>query len=127
MKLRRSEWIAVGVTAAFLLVLAGARIGARSRRADVTVERTAGAVRTLAPAEETQEIDRALPLTAAVNLNTATQEELETLDGIGPVLAARIIAYREENGPFQRVEDVTRVQGIASKVFTDNAGRMTVD
>jgi competence protein ComEA len=73
---------------------------------------------------------RSLPQEAEaepVNLNTATQAELETLTGVGPVLAARIIDYRETHGPFARTEDITRVQGIAEKVFADNAGRMTVD
>ena len=47
-----------------------------------------------------------------VNLNTATEQQLEALPGIGPSLARRIIAYREQNGPFRRVEDLERVKGI---------------
>jgi competence protein ComEA len=49
---------------------------------------------------------------ALVNINTATQAELETLPGIGPVTAGRIIAYRQANGPFERVEDLDNVPGI---------------
>lgn len=47
-----------------------------------------------------------------ININTATEEELETLPGIGEELAARIVAYRSEYGPYQTVEDITNVNGI---------------
>jgi competence protein ComEA len=47
-----------------------------------------------------------------INLNAATQAELETLPGIGPAKAHAIIAYREEHGPFQSVEELTNVPGI---------------
>jgi competence protein ComEA len=49
---------------------------------------------------------------AAVNINTATQQELESLRGIGPVRAKAIIAYREKNGPFKTLEEVDKVPGI---------------
>ncbi len=51
-----------------------------------------------------------------VNLNTATVEELSTLPGIGEVLAARIITYREDHGPFQTLEGLKAVSGIGEKV-----------
>ncbi len=49
---------------------------------------------------------------ARLNLNTATEKELESLPGIGPVLARRIVTYRAMHGPFHRVEDLLDVQGI---------------
>jgi len=52
-----------------------------------------------------------------VNVNTATQSELEQLPGIGPVLARAIIARREEVGPFRRPEDLRDVSGIGNKTF----------
>lgn len=52
-----------------------------------------------------------------VNLNTATAEDLETLPRIGPALAQRIIAWRDENGGFRSVDDLRNVSGIGEKTF----------
>ena len=52
-----------------------------------------------------------------VNVNTATAEELDVLPGIGPALAGRIIAYREEHGPFTAVEQLLEVSGIGEAVL----------
>ena len=52
-----------------------------------------------------------------VNINTATQTELETLPGIGPSIALKIIKYREENGKFSNVEDIKNVSGIGDSKY----------
>ena len=52
-----------------------------------------------------------------VNINTASQTELETLSGIGPSTALKIINYREENGNFEKIEDVKNVPGIGETKF----------
>ncbi len=52
---------------------------------------------------------------SGVNLNTATLEELQTLNGIGPSKAQAILTYREENGPFKTIEDILQVSGIGEK------------
>jgi competence ComEA-like helix-hairpin-helix protein len=54
-----------------------------------------------------------------VDLNTATAAQLDTLPGIGKTKAEAIIAYREENGPYGRVEDVMKVKGIGPAIFED--------
>jgi competence protein ComEA len=52
-----------------------------------------------------------------VLLNTATAQELETLPNIGPSRAKAIIEYREKNGPFARVDDLTNVSGIGTGIL----------
>jgi competence protein ComEA len=54
---------------------------------------------------------------ALVDINSASQEALESLPGIGPVLAQRIIAYREANGPFAVAEDLQKVEGVGADTF----------
>ena len=53
-----------------------------------------------------------------INLNTATKEELKTLTGVGDVKADAIIKYREENGGFKTVEELTKVGGIGEKTLS---------
>ena len=52
-----------------------------------------------------------------ININRASTSELDSLDGIGPVIAKRIIAYRTINGPFIAVEDLLKVSGIGDAKF----------
>lgn len=59
-----------------------------------------------------QGVSTEAPADGRVRLNVAGTEELETLPGVGPVLAARIVAYRDEHGPFSAVEDLLEVPGI---------------
>ncbi|CDB32514.1 competence protein ComEA helix-hairpin-helix repeat protein [Clostridium sp. CAG:575] len=53
-----------------------------------------------------------------INLNKATQTELETLPGIGPSTAEKIIAYRKENGNFKNIEDIMNVNGIGESKYS---------
>jgi competence protein ComEA len=52
-----------------------------------------------------------------ININICSVRELESLDGIGPVLAERIVEYRKNNGLFSRIEDIKNVSGIGEKKF----------
>jgi competence protein ComEA len=61
-----------------------------------------------------------------VNLYTATNEQLQTLPGVGPVLAERIIAYREQHGGFASVADLRHVTGIGDSRFEELKDLVTV-
>jgi competence protein ComEA len=105
------------------------RAGGPSRRGD------ADAVNLAAPLEDGQQVvvpvrGRAPPAAAAggaggdggppaapISLSSATAEQLDTLDGIGPKLAARIVAFRDEHGGFRSVEQLRDVEGIGEKRF----------
>ena len=52
-----------------------------------------------------------------VNINTATQSEFESLTGIGPSMASKILDYREKNGKFKSIEELKNVPGIGSSKF----------
>jgi competence protein ComEA len=61
-----------------------------------------------------------------ININSASATELETLSGIGEVLAATIIEYREQNGPFASVEDLMDVSGIGPATLEEIRDQVTV-
>ena len=61
-----------------------------------------------------------------IALNRASAKDLESLDGIGPVLAARIVAYRNQNGPFLTVDDLMKVSGIGSVKFSQFKEKLRV-
>ncbi len=62
-----------------------------------------------------------------VNINTATAEELSTLEGIGEKKAESIIEYRDNHGHFTKVEDLKNVKGIGDKIFEKIKDQITVE
>lgn len=61
-----------------------------------------------------------------VNINRGTKAEFDSLTGIGPVIAARIISYRNQNGPFMSIEDLLKVSGIGAKTLARIKPRLTL-
>jgi competence protein ComEA len=62
-----------------------------------------------------------------LNVNTAKAADLEKLPGIGAATAARIIEYRDQHGPFKKVEDLMNVRGIGEKIFLKLKPLVTVE
>ncbi len=97
---KRGTWIYLGTLLLFGAVLLGFFLWRNSgKELQVRTERT--------PETTAAPVPR-----GKVELNTATAEELETLPGIGPALAGRILAYRQEQGSFSSVEELLEVEGI---------------
>jgi competence protein ComEA len=73
----------------------------------------------------------ALPSFAAndgkININTASAEELATLNKVGEKYAQRIVEYREANGPFEKAEDIVNVKGIGPKIWEVNKDRIVLE
>ena len=64
--------------------------------------------------------------TAKVNINTASVEQLTTLPGVGPKLAARIVEYRQKSGPFKSTQELLNVRGIGEKNLEKLAPHLSV-
>jgi len=65
--------------------------------------------------------------TAKININTASAEELTQLQGVGPKYAAKIVEYREQNGPFAAPEDLMKISGIGPATFEKNKELIVVE
>mgnify|MGYP001595060996 CR=1 FL=1 len=77
-------------------------------------------------APKSKESAQAAEAGAIVNINKATAQELETIRGIGPSIAERIIKYREEKGPFKQPQDLVSVRGVGGAKFEKIKSQITV-
>ena len=115
MKNKVSVLLAV-VTALFVGFTLGLFVGRNTGSGTVTLAvpaqmQTAPTTAATAAAETVPEETVSFP----VNINTADADTLTALPGIGRVLAERILAYRQQNGSFRAVEEITKVEGIGEK------------
>ena len=116
-KVTKTEWILLAMSVIFLLL-----VGTLYLRASAVAD---GVDYTISAARQTKE-----PVTpqalAPLDINTADVESLQTLNGIGPALAQRIIDYRDKNGPFRSLEDLLQVKGIGESTLEGFRDRVTV-
>ena len=77
-------------------------------------------------AASSQSASAGIDVQGKVNINTATSEQLQTLQGVGPSTASKIIDYREKNGSFKKIEDIKNVSGIGDARFAAIEDSITV-
>ncbi len=66
------------------------------------------------------------PISSVLDLNAATAEALETLPGVGPVLARRIVDYRASHGGFRRLDDLLQVKGVGPRLLEGLRQRVVI-
>jgi competence protein ComEA len=110
------------------------RAGGTTRRAEATLVNRAAPVadgqQVLVPARGVPALASGAPgggaphgaSTAPIDLNTATAEQLDTLPGVGPVTAQKIVAYRQTHGPFTSVDQLDAIRGIGPARIADLRG-----
>ncbi|WP_322786105.1 helix-hairpin-helix domain-containing protein [Caldanaerobius polysaccharolyticus] len=77
------------------------------------------------PAANVSTVGGETPAEGKININTASLQELDTLPGIGPVIAQRIIDYRNQNGPFKSIEEIKNVSRIGDKLYEQIKDKIT--
>ena len=115
--MKTSQKLLIVLTVVFAAFMSGLFLGRNLNRTPVQIHALpaiTNAAAEAAPADTTPE-DTTPAEPQIININTATSEQLQTLPGIGPVIAGRIIAYREEVGPFDSVGELMNVSGIGEK------------
>lgn len=127
MKRSKAEIAAIVITVIFIAVTGIYFLQDRNESAAVTISSgqtassEANALQSFSP--QTPEVS---PF-ALININTATEQELCSLPGIGETLSARIIAYRSEHGLFKNTDEIMSVSGIGAKTYQNLKSYITVD
>lgn len=126
--------VLVVLTCVFAAFLGGFHIGRRMNRSPVHIYQAVPAAEAADGTEEDGTAETELPTEETgpavawpLNINTATVAELDLLPGIGPVLAQRVVDYRDAHGGFRAVEELLKVSGIGDAKLTEILDLITVE
>ena len=126
MKIRWYEILILALTALCILVFLGTYFATAQAPGIWVSTEYSGSLASDTGEDELVEKREAATETELVNINTADQAELESLPGIGSVRASAILEYRSENGPFQSIEELLKVDGIGEKTLNKLRDLITV-
>ena len=117
--MKKPQQILIAITVVFIVLLIGLFLGRNMTKSYVPIDPLLN-TKPQSDSEPTVNNDGKL------DINTASQQQLQMLPGIGEVLAQRIVDYREENGDFQTIEELMNVQGIGEAKFAGMKQRIKV-
>ena len=117
--MKKPQQILIAITVVFVVLLAGLFLGRNMTKSYVPLD---SALNT----EPQSETKPAINNDGKLDINTATQQQLQMLPGVGEVLAQRIIDYREVNGDFEAIEELMNVSGIGEAKFSAIKPRIKV-
>lgn len=111
--MKKASLVMITMTLIFCTFAAGFFLGRNMGRSPVSVSVAPNSAASTSISAASTPTEQTTP--QLVNINTATVEQLMTLPGIGEVLARRIVAYRDANGPFESIAQLSNVEGIGDK------------
>ncbi len=109
--------ICFSILAAFALIICGVFIGRNFLNHDHIIS----------PEEETAIQAGGVLVNGKIDINRANADHLQLIPGVGQTLADQIVSYRQENGPFKTVADLTLVPGVGEQTFRDLYPYITVN
>lgn len=117
--MKKPQQILIVITVVFIVLLAGLFLGRNMTKAYVPLD-------SVLNTEPQSDSEPTVNHDGKLDINTATQQQLQMLPGVGEVLAQRIIDYRKENGDFQTIEELMNVSGIGETKFSAIKPRIKV-
>ena len=113
--MKTSQKLLIGLTVIFAAFTLGLFTGRNLNRTPVQIQALPAVTMPAVETESNSETTPAPTESLIININTATSEQFQRLPGIGPVLADRIVAYRETYGSFESIGELMNVSGIGEK------------